>query len=170
VDVIAVNAAGCGSHLKDAGLDPPVRDVLELLADLGPRAQRRELTLRVAFQDSCHLAHAQGIREQPRAVLATVPGLDLVEPAEQAICCGSAGVYNLVQPDAARELGDRKAQRVLEAGADVYAAANPGCLVQVAAALSRAGRSLPALHPIELVDASLRGVDGAALLGGARRS
>jgi glycolate dehydrogenase iron-sulfur subunit len=168
VDAIAVNAAGCGSHLKDAGLDLPVRDALELLADLAPRARRARLPLRVAFQDSCHLAHAQGLRQQPRAVLSTLPGLELAEPAEQAICCGSAGIYNLVQPAAARELGDRKAGHVLQAGADVYAAANPGCLVQVAAALRRAGRPLPALHPIELVDASIRGVSAVDLLAAAR--
>jgi len=169
VDAIAVNAAGCGSHLKDAGLDLPVRDVAELLAELGPRARRDRLALRVAFQDSCHLAHAQGIREHPRAVLSTVPGLEVAEPAEQSICCGSAGIYNLVQPAAARELGDRKAGHVLAVEPDVYAAANPGCLVQVATALRRVGRRLPSLHPIELVDASIRGVPADELLASARR-
>jgi glycolate oxidase iron-sulfur subunit len=168
-DLLVVNAAGCGSHLKDAGLGLPVKDVSELLAAIEPRARRRPLPLRVAFQDSCHLAHAQGIREAPRAVLRSVPELEPAEPDEQAICCGSAGIYNLVQPEAARELGDRKAAHVLATGADVYATANPGCLVQVAAALHRAGRPLPALHPIELLDASIRGVDAADLLAMARR-
>jgi glycolate oxidase iron-sulfur subunit len=92
-----------------------------------------------------------------------------VEPAEQAICCGSAGIYNLTQPDAARELGDRKAQHVLATEPDVYASGNPGCLVQVSASLRRAGRALPALHPIELVDASIRGVAADELLATARR-
>jgi glycolate oxidase iron-sulfur subunit len=169
VDVIAINAAGCGSHLKDAGLDIPVRDVSELLVELAPRARRKKVALRVAFQDSCHLAHAQGLRDEPRAILAVVPGVELAEPTEQAICCGSAGIYNLVQPAAARELGDRKAENVLATAADVYAAANPGCLVQVAAGLRRAGRPLPALHPIELVDASVRGVSAAEVLASARR-
>ena len=168
-DVLAVNAAGCGSHLKDAGLDLPVRDVSELLAELGPRAPRFPLQLRVALQDACHLAHAQGIREQPRAALRGVPGLELAEPAEQAICCGSAGIHNLTQPQAARELGDRKARHVLDTAPDVYAAANPGCLVQVAAALRRAGRPLPALHPVELVDASIRRVRPLDVLVAARR-
>src|SRR5439155_22903239 len=103
------------------------------------------------------LAHAQGIRDEPRALLRAIPGVQLVEPAEQAICCGSAGIYNLVQPDAARELGDRKAAHVLATEADVYVSANPGCLVQVTTALRRRGRPLPAVHPIELVDASIRG-------------
>ncbi len=158
VEAIVVNAAGCGSHLKEADLDLPVYDVSELLAELGPVAEREPLALRVAFQDSCHLLHAQGIREAPRSVLEAVPELELVEPAEQAICCGSAGIYNLVQPDAAGALGARKAGHVLATGAEVYASANPGCLVQVSAALRRAGRPLPTLHPVELVDASIRGL------------
>jgi glycolate oxidase iron-sulfur subunit len=168
VDAIAVNAAGCGSHLKEAGLDVRVADVSELLAE-EPRAERHPLELRVAFQDSCHLAHAQGIRVEPRELLDSIPGLERVEPAEQAICCGSAGIYNLTQPDTARELGDRKAQHVLATGPDAYASANPGCLVQVSAALRRTGRPLPALHPIELVDASIRGVAPGELLATARR-
>ncbi len=153
---IVINAAGCGSHLKDAGLDLPVADVSELLA-VAPGPERNPLPLRVAFQDSCHLAHAQRIRMEPRALLRAVPGLELVEPAEQELCCGSAGIYNLVQPDAARELGDRKAANVLATEPDVYVSANPGCLLQVSAALRRAGRPLPALHPVELLDASIRG-------------
>ena len=102
-------------------------------------------------------------------LLDAIPGLERVEPAEQAICCGSAGIYNLTQPDAARELGDRKAGHVLATEPDAYASANPGCLVQVSAALRRAGRPLPALHPIELVDASIRGVAAEELLAAARR-
>jgi glycolate oxidase iron-sulfur subunit len=155
-ETIVTNAAGCGSHLKDAGLDLPVADVSELLAAANG-AERASLPLRVAFQDSCHLKHAQGITAQPRAVLRSIPELELVEPAEQELCCGSAGIYNLVQPDAARELGDRKARNVLATEPDVYVSANPGCLLQVSAALRRAGRPLPALHPVELLDASLRG-------------
>jgi len=168
-EAIVVNAAGCGSHLKDAELDLPVQDVSETLAQSLPRAERHPLELRVAFQDSCHLAHAQQIREQPRALLRGIPGLELVEPAEQAICCGSAGIYNLVQPQAARELGDRKAAHVASTNPDLYASANPGCLVQVTSALRRLGRPLPAVHPIELVDASLRGERPPVLLGRARR-
>jgi glycolate oxidase iron-sulfur subunit len=155
-ETIVTNAAGCGSHLKDAGLDVPVVDVSELLASAGG-PERKPVELRVAFQDSCHLKHAQRITAEPRAVLRSIPGIDLVEPAEQELCCGSAGIYNLVQPKAARELGDRKAANILATGADVYVSANPGCLLQVSAALRRAGKPLPALHPVELLDASLRG-------------
>jgi glycolate dehydrogenase iron-sulfur subunit len=168
VDAVAVNAAGCGSHLKEAGLDVRVVDVSELLAE-EPRAERHPLELRLAFQDSCHLSHAQGVRVEPRDLLDGIPGLERLEPAEQAICCGSAGIYNLTQPDAARELGDRKATHVLATRPDVYASANPGCLVQVSAALRRAGRALPTLHPIELLDASIRAVQAGELLASSRR-
>ena len=183
-DLVVSNAAGCGSNLKDYGHllagDPAyaeraaafsarARDVSELLAERPSRAERRPLGVRVAFQDSCHLAHAQRIREAPRAMLRAIPGLDLTEPAEQELCCGSAGIYNLVQPEAARELGDRKARNVLATEPDVYASANPGCLVQLSSALHRAGRPLPSLHPVELLDASLRGVAAERLLAEARR-
>jgi glycolate oxidase iron-sulfur subunit len=183
-DVIASNAAGCGSNLKEYGrllADDPVygeraaafsarvQDVSEILAAVEARVEPKPLELRIALQDSCHLVHAQGVRGEQRALLARVPGLDVAEVEDQALCCGSAGIYNLVQPEAASELGRRKAERVLAARADAYAAANPGCLVQVTAALRRAGHSLPALHPVELVDASLRGADPRELLSRARR-
>ncbi len=169
VDAIVVNAAGCGSHLKESGLPVRVVDVSELLAELGPRAVRRPLAARVAYQDACHLGHAQGIRDAPRSVLCSIPALELVEPAEQAICCGSAGIYNLVQPAAAAELGERKAANVAATGADAYASANPGCLVQVSSYLRKAERPLPALHPIELLDASIRGLPAEEVLSSARR-
>jgi glycolate oxidase iron-sulfur subunit len=182
-ELVVTNAAGCGSNLKEFGRllrdDPSwadrarafsatVRDVSELLAEPS-RSARGPLALRVAFQDSCHLAHAQRIRDEPRAMLRSIPGLQLVEPDEQAICCGSAGIYNIVQPAPARELGARKAGHVASTGADVYASANPGCLLQVAAALRRAGTPLPALHPVELVDASMRETSAAEVLRRARR-
>jgi glycolate dehydrogenase iron-sulfur subunit len=155
-ETIVTNAAGCGSHLKEAELELPVADVSELLGQ-GHAPERHPLPLRVAYQDACHLAHAQRVRAQPRAMLASIPQLELVEPAEQELCCGSAGIYNLVQPEAARELGDRKAANVLATAPDVYASGNPGCLLQVTAAMRRAGAAVQAAHPIELVDASLRG-------------
>ncbi len=165
-DYVVTNAAGCGSHLKDHG-EANVVDVSELVSE--PRAERHPLPLRVAFQDSCHLRHAQGLVDAPRLMLDAIPGLERLEPAEGAICCGSAGIYNVVEPAPAAELGERKAWHVLATEPDVYASANPGCLVQVTAALRRLGRPLPAFHPIELVDASIRGVGVAALLGSARR-
>jgi glycolate oxidase iron-sulfur subunit len=169
VDAIVVNAAGCGSHLKESELPVRVVDVGELLAELDPWAKRHELPLRVAYQDACHLGHAQAIREAPREVLRSIPGVEVAEPAEQAICCGSAGIYNLTQPEPARELGERKAANVGATGADVYAAGNPGCLVQVSTYLRRSGRPLPALHPVEVLDASFRGIGREELLASARR-
>jgi glycolate oxidase iron-sulfur subunit len=156
-DTIVTNAAGCGSHLKDAKLNIPVEDISETLAR-GRPPDRSPLELRVAFQESCHLTHAQRVRSEPRELLASIPGLTVLEPAEQELCCGSAGIYNLVQPEAAGSLGDRKAANVLATDPDLYVSANPGCLLQVSAALRRAGHPLPALHPVELMDASLRGV------------
>jgi glycolate oxidase iron-sulfur subunit len=179
VDLVAVNASGCGSHLKELGwllgderaadFARRVRDVGELLAETRPRAARHPLSLRVALQDPCHARHAQRLPGAMRPALARIPALEVVEPEEQDLCCGSAGIYNVVQPEAARALGDRKAAHVLATGANVYAAANPGCLVQVSNALRRAMQPLPALHPIELVDASLRGVPAARLRMTARR-
>ena len=157
VDRIVTNAAGCGSHLKEAHLNLPVEDISETLAG-GRAPERSPLELRVAFQESCHLAHAQRVRSEPRELLRSIPGLELLEPAEQELCCGSAGIYNLLQPEAARSLGDRKAANVLATEPDLYVSANPGCLLQVSAALRRAGRPLPAAHPVELLDASIRGV------------
>jgi glycolate oxidase iron-sulfur subunit len=179
VDLVVVNASGCGSHLKElgwllgderaAGFASKVRDVGELLADTPPRAPRHPIALRVALQDSCHLRHAQRLPLSSRASLGRIPGLEVVEPAEQDICCGSAGIYNVTQPGAASDLGERKASHVLATGAQAYASANPGCLVQVSNALGRAKRPLPALHPVELVDASIRNVGAGRLLAAARR-
>jgi glycolate oxidase iron-sulfur subunit len=166
VDTIVVNAAGCGSHLKEHGL--PAIDVTEALAD-APLPELHALELQVAYQDSCHLRHAQRLPAAWRPVLERIPGLEIVEPAEQDVCCGSAGIYNVTQPAAARALGDRKAAHVLATGADALVSANPGCLVQVAQALGRARHPLPALHPVELLDAAIRGVDARALVAGARR-
>jgi glycolate oxidase iron-sulfur subunit len=165
-DTIVVNASGCGSHLKDHGV--AAVDVTEALAGAElPPLQPLDLT--VAYQDSCHLRHAQRLPAAWLPLLRRIPGLRVVEPAEQDICCGSAGIYNVVQPEAARDLGDRKAAHVLATDPDAYASANPGCLVQVAQALGRAGAPLPALHPVELLDASLRGVPAGELLARARR-
>lgn len=166
IETIVVNASGCGSHLKDRGL--PAVDLSEALltAEL-PTLHPLDLTL--AYQDSCHLRHAQRLPAAWQPLLARIPGLRVVEAAEQELCCGSAGIYNVTQPDAARALGDRKAANVLATQPDAYASANPGCLVQVAQAMGRVGRSVPALHPVELLDASLQGIAATDLLGSARR-
>jgi glycolate oxidase iron-sulfur subunit len=173
VDSVIINAAGCGSNVKEYGhllrddpeyaarakaLAAKCYDVSEFLAELEPRAKRHPLRLRVAYHDACHLQHAQGIRIQPRALLRRIPQLELLEIPESAICCGSAGIYNLVQPEAAAELGDRKAGHVAALDADTVVTGNPGCLLQLQSALARAGLKLPVRHSIELLDASIRGV------------
>jgi glycolate oxidase iron-sulfur subunit len=173
VDSVIINAAGCGSNVKEYGhllRDDPeyaarakafaakCRDVSEFLAELEPRATRQALRLRVAYHDACHLQHAQGVRSQPRNVLGRIPHLELLEIPEAAICCGSAGIYNLVQPEAAAELGDRKAEHIAALDADMVVSANPGCLLQLQSALARAGQKLPVRHFVELLDASIRGV------------
>jgi glycolate oxidase iron-sulfur subunit len=159
-DTVIVNAAGCGSGMKDYGFligaeefAAKVKDVHEFLASFEPRAERHRLPVRVAYHDACHLAHAQGIRGAPRELLRGIPGLELVEPAEWELCCGSAGVYNLLEPDASAQLGARKAANLEQTGADVIAAANPGCEVQIARYLERA---IPIVHPIELLARSLK--------------
>ncbi|WP_420855948.1 (Fe-S)-binding protein [Streptomyces nanshensis] len=132
-----------------------VRDISELLAELPPSAPRHPVRARLAHHEACHLAHAQGVREQPRAVLRTVPELEVVDIPESDMCCGSAGVYNLIQPEPAEELGRRKAENVRSTSPDAVVTANPGCLLQISRHL---GKQLPVLHPVQVVDASIRGV------------
>jgi len=173
VDAVIINAAGCGSNVKEYGhllrddteyaarakaFAAKCRDVSEFLAELEPRATRHPLRLRVAYHAACHLQHAQGIRTQPRTLLGRIPQLELLEISESAICCGSAGIYNLVQPEAAAELGDRKVSHILTLNADILVSGNPGCLLQLQSALARAGQKLPVRHIVELLDASIRGV------------
>jgi glycolate oxidase iron-sulfur subunit len=170
-DVVVVNAAGCGSSMKDyahllrddaawreraEAFAAKVRDVTELLAEHEPRAARHPIPMRIAYHDACHLAHAQGVRAQPRELLRGIPGLDLREPDEWEICCGSAGVYNLLNPEPAQALGERKARNLLATGADAVAAANPGCALQIGAAARALGQPLRVLHPIELLHASIQ--------------
>ncbi|HLX09091.1 MAG TPA: glycolate oxidase subunit GlcF [Thermoanaerobaculia bacterium] len=178
VDTIVVNAAGCGSSMKEYGhllRDDPryaerarafaarCKDISEVLAELEPRAVRQPLPLRVAYHDACHLQHAQGVRAEPRRMLGTIPELELVEIPDAALCCGSAGIYNLVQPEAAAELGDRKVSNCLSTHPDLVVSANPGCLMQLTSGLQRAGRRVPVLHMIELLDAAIQGTPAAEL-------
>jgi glycolate oxidase iron-sulfur subunit len=162
LDHVVVNAAGCGAAMKEYGellqdhaaraFSAKVVDISELLASIEPRAPRGPVPMRVVYHDACHLQHAQRVREQPRAVLRTIPDLELLEVgAESAICCGSAGVYNLLQPKAAAELGARKARHLLETGAEAIAAGNPGCAAQLDLHLRELGRPLPIHHPVELL-------------------
>jgi glycolate oxidase iron-sulfur subunit len=179
VDAVVVNAAGCGSSMKqyaDLLEDDPayaeragrfaatVRDVAEFLAELGSVAPRHPLPVSVAYHDACHLGHAQGIRNQPRALLREIPGLQVREIPEAEHCCGSAGIWNILFPEPARELGDRKARNVTSTGAELLVTANPGCLMQVASALRRQGTQIPMAHTIEVLDASIRGLPAGALV------
>ncbi|MDQ6835491.1 MAG: heterodisulfide reductase-related iron-sulfur binding cluster [Actinomycetota bacterium] len=170
LDHIVVNAAGCGSAMKEYGdllgtdaarsFSSQVKDVCELLGQIEPQAPRGSVPLRVAYHDACHLAHAQGVRIQPRALLEAIPDLDLIEVAsEPEVCCGSAGIYNLVQPEAAAQLGRRKAGHLLDTGAQAIAAGNPGCAAQLDLHLRALGQPLPIHHPVELVWRSLQAAD-----------
>ena len=113
----------------------------------------------MTYHDACHLAHGQGVREAPRALLRRIPGLELVELPDADLCCGSAGSYNLTEPEMARRLGERKAATVRATGATRVAAANPGCIMQIQAALDRAGVAATVKHPVELLDEAYRDGD-----------
>jgi glycolate oxidase iron-sulfur subunit len=173
VDYVVVNAAGCGSAMKEYAhllRDDPdyaaraqafverTRDISELLIELGPVAPRHRLDVTIAYHDACHLGHAQGVRSQPRELLRAIPGLTLTEIAEADLCCGSAGIYNLLNPEPATELGDRKARNVLATGASVLVTANPGCLMQIAASAQRLGAHLALAHTVSVLDTSIRGM------------
>jgi glycolate oxidase iron-sulfur subunit len=150
--------AGAEWVARAAAMSGKVRDFTEFLAELGPVAARHPLPVTAAYHDACHLGHAQRITRQPRELLRAIPGLNLVELPDAGTCCGSAGVYNLLQPDAASELGARKAQAVLDAGAPLLVSANPGCSLQIAAALADRGEQVAVAHVAEMLDASLRGL------------
>jgi glycolate oxidase iron-sulfur subunit len=177
VDAVIVNVAGCGSMLKDYGhiaheLQPQdqelhdslsrcaakMKDVSEFLAELGLIAPAREIKLRAVYQDACHLVHAQRIREQPRDLLARIPGLEIVPIAEPDICCGAAGSYNLTEPEMSDRLARRKLQNILVANPQAVITGNVGCSMQIQAALRQAGRDIWVAHPMELLDLSYRGL------------
>jgi glycolate oxidase iron-sulfur subunit len=173
VEHIVTNAAGCGSTVKEYShllrddahyaerakqFSAKCRDISEVLAECSLRSECKPIIARAAMHDSCHLQHAQGVRTQPRALLAQIPGLEVMEVPESAICCGSAGIYNLVQSDAANELGDRKASLIAPLQPTVVVTGNPGCILQLQTALARANHRISVLHTIQLLDASIRGV------------
>ena len=171
VDTIVINAAGCGSTMKEYGhilRDDPVwatraaafsakcKDISEILCDLPTQSPRHPLPMRVAYHDACHLRHAQAVHEQPRRLLSTIPGLEVVEVEEASLCCGSAGVYNLLNPEPASQLGDRKVEKLLATRAEAVISANPGCLLQLMSGLRRRGlQTMPTFHMVELLDASI---------------
>jgi len=164
VDMVVTNAAGCGSALKEyghwlgderaerfAGL---VKDISEVLVDADlPLGELRET---VTYHDACHLAHGQKVRAQPRELLGRIPGLTLVELKDSDLCCGSAGVYNLLEPEMAAELGRRKVERIRETGARIVATGNPGCIMQISQQALEAGLALEVMHPVTLLSHALR--------------
>jgi glycolate oxidase iron-sulfur subunit len=166
LDAVGVPAAGCGSTLTEyaallagdsrygpraARLAGRVRDVTELLAALPIEWPSGGVPMRVTYHDACHLAHAQGVRDAPRRLLAGIPGVELIELAESDVCCGSAGSYNLTEPAMARRLRERKVDRVAASGAQVLATANPGCVLQIRAGLLARGLDIRVAHPVELL-------------------
>jgi glycolate oxidase iron-sulfur subunit len=175
VDVVIINAAGCGHTLKEYGHileDDPgyrekakefaakVKDVQEFLATVGLTAKLSPLTdrpLTLVYQDACHLLHGQKISLQPRQLLQQIPGVKLKEFIDAAVCCGSAGVYNMLQPEIAEELGKQKAQNLLNTGADLIVSANPGCTLQINKHLRLQGKEISIMHPMELLDYSIQG-------------
>jgi glycolate oxidase iron-sulfur subunit len=167
VDAIIVNAAGCGAQMKEydhllhddvvyaeraKAFSARVKDISEYLTTLDINREMGCLPITVTYQEPCHLAHAQRISRQPRDLLRAIPGLTLVEMKEAQLCCGSAGVYNVVQPEMSDALGRRKVGHALATGADVIASGNPGCMIQLQANLKQAGSSVRVRHIVELLD------------------
>lgn len=173
LSAVVVNAAGCGAAMKEyshlfrddpawreraAAFSAKVRDVSEVLASCSWNGALRAVPLTVAYHEACHLAHAQGIRKEPRAILQQIPGVTLVELPEPEVCCGSAGIYNLIQTGMAGQLLRRKVERIREAGASHVAIGNIGCLLQITLGLRQAKLPVRAVHPVELVDWALHGM------------
>jgi glycolate oxidase iron-sulfur subunit len=172
VDAFIVNAAGCGANLKEYGWllkdDPEwsgrgerfsarVKDASEYLAAVGLATPPGPVRATAAYDDPCHLLHGQKISVQPRALLAAIPDLVLVPLAEADWCCGSAGTYNVTQPELAARLGHRKAQHIIRSGAEMIVTANPGCQMQIEAALRREGSKTPVVHLMDLLDRAYAG-------------
>ena len=155
-DAIIVNAAGCGSWMKE-WRNGAVYDISEFLVQLGPVAKRNRIDVKIAYHDACHLAHAQKIRSQPRELLSAIPGVVLSDVPDSDQCCGSAGIYNLIQPKSAREIGLRKVENVLSVAPDLLVSSNPGCTLQIGKLMRERGKSVPTAHVIEVIDASIRG-------------
>jgi glycolate dehydrogenase iron-sulfur subunit len=166
-DVYVINAAGCGSALKEYGqlfhADPAwheralafsakVRDITEYLDEVGIDPKLGAVNAVVTYQDPCHLAHAQRITAAPRRLLAQIPGLEIREMEESSLCCGSAGIYNVTQPEMAARLGRRKVEHVLDVAPDILATANPGCALQIANGLRTSGPNIEVLHVVQLLD------------------
>ena len=153
LDAVIVNSAGCGAFLRDQpdAFAMKVRDVTEFLVEAGFETPSRAVDVRVAYDDPCHLRHGQGIQAEPRELLRSIPGLELVDLAGTQDCCGAAGIYNLLQPEMSETLRDRKIAAIRQAAVDVVATGNPGCMLQFSAGIRAAGLSVEVVHPVELL-------------------
>jgi glycolate oxidase iron-sulfur subunit len=169
VDLVVVNAAGCGSVMKEYGEllrgDPryaeraeafgkKVRDISQVLAAIPIDGRLGELPLKVTYHEPCHLVHGQRVRAEPRAAIKAIPGIRFIELKESDMCCGSAGVYNLINPKESRQLLDRKLDRIAESGAEIVVSGNPGCVLQLGAGIRRRGMKVRVAHPVELLASS----------------
>jgi glycolate oxidase iron-sulfur subunit len=180
VDAVVVNTAGCGAHMKAYGHllagDPAwaerarrfagsVRDLAEFLAREPLRGPLGPVAMTVTYHDPCHVVHGQKIRSEPRALLAQVPGLTVVDLPESDWCCGSAGIYNLTQPEMAARLLERKVRHILATGAEAVVTANPGCILQIQSGLHARGSAVRVLHLVEVLDRAYAGADIASPAG-----
>ncbi len=172
LNALIINAAGCGAMMKEYGdllkgdptyhdraerLVAKMKDVAEFLGSIPLRKPTREVRARVTYHDACHLAHGQGVREQPRALLQAIPGLQLTDLHESDWCCGSAGTYNLTEPEMARRLLDRKVDNIQATEADLVVTGNPGCLMQIRAGLQQRGLPIKAIHTVDLLAEAYEG-------------
>ena len=144
------------SHDQAVGFVSKVKDISEFLVALGPIPPRGSIPLKVAYHDACHLCHGQQIRSQPRALLAMIPGVELVPLDESEICCGAAGTYNLTQPEMSERLGKRKMDHIEATGAEMVVTGNVGCIMQIARKIKERGSPIEVAHPVDLLDRSYR--------------
>ena len=171
-DAIIVNSAGCGSAMKEykdllkgdesyaeraERISNKTKDVMEFLDEIGLEGELREVKCRVTYQDACHIAQAQRIKSQPRDIIKKIPGIEFIELPESELCCGSAGIYNLVEPEMSEKLLERKIRNLKETNAELLIAGNPGCLLQIQMGIRENGLNIKAAHPVELLDWAYRG-------------
>ncbi len=173
LDAIIINSAGCGATLKEYEallehdtayaekanhFSHKMRDISEFLAEIEMVAPRGKIEKRVTYDEPCHLLHGQSVQAQPRKVLQAIPGLELIELTESEWCCGSAGIYNITQPELSQDILERKMNHIAETDADIVATGNPGCLLQIQLGIQKRGLSMKAMHPVNLLDYAYRGI------------
>ena len=173
LDAIVINSAGCGAALKEYGVllegdaayaekaaefSHKMRDISEFLAEIEMIPPTGEIPLRVTYDEPCHLLHGQSVKLQPRQILKAIPGIELIELTEAEWCCGSAGIYNITQPELSQEILERKMAHIAETKADIVATGNPGCLLQIQLGIQKHGLPMKVMHPINLLDLAYQGI------------